>query len=181
MTEPLTVAAPSTANHTEPATAPGADLSTLTHAESTAAQLCDVRGQLAAAQADLADARDELEAARKLREIRESEYTEFKDRVARTAMAYARRHDWCSVVTDALDDLGLQPPDVRVAGEFTVTYRFGGTIAHHRSDGLDSEWIANSIRHGHDSGPSFDSDWSDVDIDVESTTVDYFDIDDEED
>jgi len=180
MSEPLTMATPPTTEHTEPGIPASRDLPTPTPAEPGCNQLADLRCQLATAQAELTDARDELEAARKLRAIRESEFAEFKDRVARVAMSYAREHNWCSVVTDALDDLGLQPPDVRVNGEFTVTYTFTAFLSaeHHRD--LSDSFVRDSLNASVSDGVRLDSDWSDADISVESVDVSFYNTDDED-
>lgn len=180
MTEPLTVAAPLATHHTAVDTPAASELSTFTSAESIAAELADLRDRLAAAQAELSDTRDELEAARTLRGIRENEFTDFKDRVARVAMRYAREHNWCSVVTEALSDLDLQPPDVAVSGTFTVTYRFSGRILPSDEHRLSREWIRQSLDIDTDSGPSLDSDWSDVQIDVERVDIDDYAVDEED-
>lgn len=178
MTEPLTTAAPPASDHTDRPT--GIDVSTFAAAGSTAAELVDLRNQLANTQAELTAVRGELDTARRLRDIRESEFTDFDDRVVRVAMKYARRHGWCSEVTRALDELGLQPPDLSVSGTFTVTYSFTGTIANSDYERLNSDWISQSLDVSTETGPTFDSDWSDVEVTVECVAVDSYSCDDED-
>lgn len=49
-------------------------------------------------------------------------HEDFKREVAEVAVKYAKEHDWCSVVRDALDELGLEVPTE------THTYSVSGTI-----------------------------------------------------
>lgn len=174
MTEPLTMAAPPVTDHTVPDTPAGVTTAAPAPVESTGT---DPAAELTALRDELAAAREELDRVRRMRDIRDGQLTEFKDSVARVAMKYARRNDWCSEVIRALDELGLEPPDLRVTGEFTVTYRFDALLPHRNHDRLTEEWIADSINAAE---PSFDADWSDVDLDLHSVTVAYYDIDDED-
>lgn len=177
MTEPLTVAAQPVTECTAIDTSDGLTVATSSPAgrggSDSVTELAILREQLASAHA-------ELDSARRLRDIREAEFIEFKDSVARVAMRYARRHGWCSVVSDALADLGLQSPDLSVSGTFTVTYSFTGTIANSDYERLTADWIGQSLDISADSGPAFDSDWDDVEITVERVDVDSYRSDDDE-
>jgi hypothetical protein len=44
----------------------------------------------------------------RLRDEQEQRMEEFRQEVGRVAMRYARRHDWCSVVRQALNELGIE-------------------------------------------------------------------------
>lgn len=141
-----------------------------------------VADDLTQARTDLASARTEIERLNRQREIRDDEATAFRDSVARVAMRYAREHDWCSVVTDALAELGLTPPEVQVSGAFTVRYEFSGTVGHSYPRELSESWIASSIDTGTttdngDPAVRFDSDWDDVTITAGTVTVEDYTID----
>jgi len=174
MTEPLTMAAPP-ATHPAASNTPAVlDSPTPELTESTST---DPAAELTALRDELAGVRTELDRVRRMRDIRDGQLTEFKDTVAHVAMKYARRNDWCSEVIRALDELGLEPPELRVTREFTVTYRFDALLPHRNHDRLNEQWIADSINVA---DPSFDADWSDVDMDLQCVTVDHYDIDDED-
>lgn len=60
--------------------------------------------------------------AQKTVEEVEAEFAAFKKKVAVVAMQKAKKHDWCSVVQDALEEMGLEVPKskARVVLEFDV-------------------------------------------------------------
>lgn len=174
MTEPLMMAAPPVTDHTVTDTLAGVTTADSAPVESPST---DPTAELTALRDELAGVHAELDRVRRMRDIRDGQLTEFRDSVAHVAMKYARRNDWCSEVIRALDELGLEPPDLRVTGEFTVTYRFDALLPQRNHDRLTEQWIADSINAA---DPSFDSDWSDVDLDLHSVTVAYYDIDDED-
>ena len=68
----------------------------------------------------------------------EIELEEFKNRVAAVASRYAKAHGWCSVVDEALSDLGLERISSRYTAalnirvEFTATSNDPGTGYPHR-------------------------------------------------
>lgn len=139
----------------------------------------DLAPELVGVRNDLALARAEIERLHRLRQARESELADFKDTVARVAMRYAREHDWCSVVTDALAELGLTPPEIQVSGTFTVTYEFIGTLAHSLRADLTESWVASSIDLSDDGAPRLDSDWDDVTITPGTARIEYYAIDED--
>lgn len=67
--------------------------------------------------------------ARRERDQAQNEYADFRDTVRDTAITLARRHDWCSVVDEALREMGLTPMrqeldvEVKVTATRTITVR----------------------------------------------------------
>jgi hypothetical protein len=88
--------------------------------------------------------RDDLSAARvradqterKLQALQER----FKETVRVTASTYARQHDWCDVVNEALDVLGLPGVD----REWEVTFTVTGIIRHTLSAADEQAAVADA-------------------------------------
>lgn len=76
---------------------------------------------------DIVQQRDELQRLRDVVTAKEEELRTFKRRVAEVAMEYAERHDWCSTVAEALDELGLDVPTKEYTFTLSVIYRVKGT------------------------------------------------------
>ncbi len=75
----------------------------------------------------------------------EHELAAFKERVADVASEYAVRHGWCSVVDQALGELGLERRAEKYTATAMIKVTFTATLAQRR--GLPSEeWVRNSIR-----------------------------------
>lgn len=105
---------------------------------------------------------------------KELELEEFKKRVGRVAKEYGRRHDWCSVVDQALGDLDIEVEPQTVTFDLIVTYRVSAGLSSYREDGDVSEgWIRDSLSE--DSlinGVQLDSDWEDgADVDISEVRV----------
>jgi hypothetical protein len=80
-----------------------------------AERLREAAAEIGRLQEQLITARNDADQLRSIRDnlIRENErkdeaHQEFRQRVGRVAMRYARRHDWCSVVRQALNELGIE-------------------------------------------------------------------------
>ena len=71
--------------------------------------------------------RDELQRLREVVATREEELRTFKKRVGEVAMEYADRHDWCSTVAEALDEMGIEVPTKEYEFTLSVIYRVRGT------------------------------------------------------
>lgn len=72
----------------------------------------------------------QLEELRRLRDVvttTEEELRNFKRRVGEIAMEYAQRHDWCSTVEEALDEMGIEVPTKDYVFTLSVIYRVRGT------------------------------------------------------
>lgn len=102
----------------------------------------------------------------------------FKDRVREIAGEYGREHDWCSVVDNAMADLGLDPVCLtETTFEVLVRVRFNATpVRNYYQDG-DSYAVEQSLSYtetGEEFTLGLDSDWTDVSIqhvDIESVDV----------
>lgn len=53
-----------------------------------------------------------------------NDHERFKELVSSTATKYARRHDWCSVVDEALEEMGLEREPVSFSGVISVRINF---------------------------------------------------------
>lgn len=99
------------------------------------------------------------------------EMEEFKRKVERIAAKYARDHDWCSVVDDALGDLGLSMPTRTYDMVVNVRLEIRATCTDSQAD-VDPHYIARSLSVDDDGQVLLDSDWDDIsmtsDFDVES-------------
>lgn len=123
---------------------------------------------------ELLEARSALAVARQRIEERDRELGDFKTRVTAVAMNYAREHNWCSVVTEALDELGLEPLPTRISGTLTVTYSFTAELDPQRRGQLSAEWLRQSVVVSGTDAPEFDSDFDNTTFDVEYVAVDEY-------
>jgi hypothetical protein len=102
-----------------------------------------------------------------------SEHERFKELVTSTASKYARRHDWCSVVDEALEEMGLEREPVSFSGVISVRINFTAN----RSDGERgtpnardvTRWLygEDDVREAIGENLSLDSDYAD-DFEIES-------------
>lgn len=93
--------------------------------------------------------------------------------IGRKAMELAEEHDWCSVASDALEELGVPIPVREVAMKVILHVR-AKTLGGGTSTGEMQEWAENSFALDTENLRLFDSDWSDVKI--ESMTVEGVNI-----
>lgn len=96
--------------------------------------------------------------------------------VGTVAMRYAREHDWCDTVRDALDEVGIEPIDQKHEVWLTVRVKATG-IARAADPSLD--WTHHSIsvdEYGIEQAITFDSDWEDVEVDFMEFEVDGVDL-----
>lgn len=102
----------------------------------------------------------------------------FKDRVREIAGEYGREHDWCSVVDNAMADLGLDPVCLtETTFEVLVRVRFNATPVRDYYGDADSYAVEQSLSYtetGEEFTLGLDSDWTDVSIqhvDIESVDI----------
>lgn len=82
--------------------------------------------------------------ANQSREQVTAELEAFKVKVVQVATDYAEEHNMCSVVDDALRDLGLEPKAKRYSGTLTITVNFHADLTRRRD--LPSEgWVLQSL------------------------------------
>lgn len=82
------------------------------------------------------------------------------------AMELAREHGWCSVVDDALRELGIEPPQAETRMSVTVEFDIVATSIDQRRD-ITTEWVTNSLifGDGEEGTIALDTDWEDVAVD----------------
>jgi hypothetical protein len=90
-------------------------------------------------EASVASLRTQNDTQRRHIENLVEEHERFKKVVVSTADRYARRHDWCSVVNEALEEMGLEREQVSFNATVNIRVGFSGT----RNDG---EQTVPSIR-----------------------------------
>ena len=71
--------------------------------------------------------REELERLRRVVDQSSERHLAFKKRVGEVAMEYAERHDWCPVVKEALEEIGVDIPQKKYSFTLSVVYRVTGT------------------------------------------------------
>jgi hypothetical protein len=123
---------------------------------------------------ELDQARVALAEARQHAEEHDRDLDNFKTRVAAVAMNYAREHNWCSVVTEALDELGLEPPPTRISGTLTVTYSFAAELDPKSRGQLSAEWLRQSVVVSGTDAPTLDSDFDNTHFDVDYVAIDDY-------
>lgn len=91
--------------------------------------------------------------------------------IAAKAMEYATRHNWCSVVKEALREMDIEPPSEKVSITVKVTtvreFRVISEPTSKSYDDLSEVWIKESINIDSDGEPSLDSDWNSDETEVE--------------
>lgn len=122
----------------------------------------------------------ELAEARGRVEAQEREHAEFRRTVGRVAMAKAREHNWCGVVREALDEMGVEVPDDRVSATLTITVKVSGLRSDHAQRG-EERWFRNSltsdsIEAALAEAKLLDSDWDEEDKAVYVASVVASDI-----
>ena len=80
----------------------------------------------------------------------EAELDEFKDQVRDVAFKYAKAHNMCSVVAEALEEIGLDPKvKVTVRGSFKVELEVDW--GSHTQDDINMDEVADAIKDDEDS------------------------------
>lgn len=106
---------------------------------------------------DMTESRDALTArrdalVRELGVVREqvttatNELTQFKDRVVETATSYANEHGWCSVVDQALSDMGLARKKTAYQATLQITVSFTAELREGRDELPSDSWVQGSLR-----------------------------------
>ena len=90
-------------------------------------EVTELRGTIARMDTTVTQQREELQRLRDVVTAKEEELSTLKRRVAEVAMEYADRHDWCSVVREALDEMGIEVPTKEYVFTLSVIYRVRGT------------------------------------------------------
>lgn len=100
------------------------------------------RDRLLQEQRDLNDAKDAAQIT--LRRIA-SELNLFKEQVVEVATRYAEDNGWCSVIDDALRELGLVRKAKKYEAALTITVTFIGELGASNRDTPRASWIRDSI------------------------------------
>lgn len=120
--------------------------------------------------------RNHAEAMDALRGDFDERMADFRRQVSETATEYARRHGWCAVVDEALQELDLSRIVTTITGTVTVTYPFSGQIAARCVGDVNSDWLRSSLRET--PTPEFDSDFDSYSFEVGEIQVNYDVIED---
>lgn len=108
----------------------------------------------------------------------EQEFDAFKERVVSVASDYAQQHGWCSVVDEALGDLGLERHPKKYVATAVIRVKFIATLRE-RQELPGEGWVRDSIREG--ALREAIRGGFELDADHDGVEVDYVDIDDVED
>jgi hypothetical protein len=79
------------------------------------------------------------------REVAGRDLTRFKQRVVEVATRYAKDNDWCSVIDNALDELGLERPRVKYRARATITVEFTAELADRSANLPGRGWVESSM------------------------------------
>lgn len=71
----------------------------------------------------------------------------FKRKVVQVAEEYAKEHGWCSVIDEALDELGLKRAPTSYTAQMTIQVSFTGVLATRRDLPSDN-WVESSVGTG---------------------------------
>lgn len=71
----------------------------------------------------------------------------FKRKVVQVAEEYAKEHGWCSVIDEALDELGLKRAPTSYTAQLTIQVSFTGVLATRRDLPSDN-WVESSVGTG---------------------------------
>jgi hypothetical protein len=75
----------------------------------------------------------------------EAAFEVFKRKVVEVADEYAQEHGWCSVIDQALEDLGLERSPKEYRAKLTITVDVYGVLARGRRDLPEGDWVRDSI------------------------------------
>jgi ElaB/YqjD/DUF883 family membrane-anchored ribosome-binding protein len=90
------------------------------------------------------EAQETVAALRNTVEFKDRELARFKEEVVEVATRYAEEHNWCAVIDQALEDLGLEraPKSYTAVLEIEVTFT---AELRHRQEDPSEDWVRDSI------------------------------------
>jgi hypothetical protein len=123
-------------------------------------QLAAMRDQLVATSAllersreqqlALSNTHDSLESrliqAQQAQSRAESALDNFKEQVVDVASRFATEHGWCSVIDEALEELGLKRKPKTYSAKLTITVDFTAGLSSGRSDTPSESWVRDSVQ-----------------------------------
>lgn len=73
------------------------------------------------------------------------ELVTFKESVKEIATRYAQRHDWCGVVNEALEEMGLAPEPITYIGTVTITVDFQAELEPEFREVPSRGWVRDNL------------------------------------
>lgn len=118
--------------------------------------------------------REEMERLRRVLDENAERHLAFKKRVGEVAMEYAQRHDWCSTVAEALEEIGVDIPQKKYSFTLSVVYRVTGTKEDYNEP--DSYMLQQYMTLDADGVEVSMDGWDNDDFEVEYVQHDVMDI-----